>query len=144
MPSQGKIKILQNTLNKFATGKMYFARDRITMDREEGGLGLFDVETFLAGQQASWIIKSSKSVRDNWRSKLLALCNGNVLCAGKHIVSQISNPILYGLSASYERLRKSHDCHNCLCNFTKAIVFNNTMFFRRPGDKLPLDLCPKL
>jgi len=85
MPSQGKIKILQNTLNKFATGKMYFARDRITMDREEGGLGLFDVETFLAGQQASWIIKSSKSVRDNWRSKLLALCNGNVLCAGKHI-----------------------------------------------------------
>jgi hypothetical protein len=138
MPSQEKIKILQNTLNKFATGSMNFAKDRITMEREEGGMGLFDVETFLTGQQASWILKSSKSVRDNWRSKLRALCNGNVLCAGKHIINQNANPILYGLSVSYEKLRRSHDSKHC--NFTKAIVFNNTMFFRGPGDKLPLDL----
>ncbi len=52
------------------------------MPVEQGGLGLFDVEEFLSGQQAGWVLKAKKSSRDNWRWNLRSLCYGNVLCAG--------------------------------------------------------------
>jgi hypothetical protein len=138
MPSPEKIKILQTTLDKYAIGTMNFAKNRITMSREQGGLGLFDVESFLTSQQAGWVLKAHKSARDNWRCKLRSLCNGNVLCAGPRLIDKTANPILHGLAVSFEKVRKSHDTKNS--NFTRAFVLNNSLFFRGPGNKLPLDL----
>jgi len=46
MPSPEKLKILQSALDKYAIGSMNFAKNRITMAKEQGGLGLFDVESF--------------------------------------------------------------------------------------------------
>jgi hypothetical protein len=138
MPSPEKIKNLQKLLDDFALGDTKVARNRITLPVEMGGLGLFDVENFLVSQQASWIFKAQKSSRDNWRYKLRTLCNGNVLCAGPGLIKQSANPVLYGISCSYQKLRLSHDSLHC--NFTNALVLNNPIFFRGPGNKLPLNL----
>jgi hypothetical protein len=138
MPSQEKIKNMQKILDDFATGYMNFARSRVTDPVEYGGLGLFDVEKFLISQQATWIFKAHRSSRDNWRYKLRSLCNGNVLTAGTGLLKKSANPVLHGLSMSYENFRKNHDGTNC--NFQSAFVLNNPMFFRGPGDKLPLNL----
>jgi hypothetical protein len=138
MPSPEKLKKMQKMLDEFAVGNSKIARDRITQSVEMGGMGLFDIENFLTSQQASWVFKAYHSSRDNWRYKLRALCNGNVLCAGPGIIKQSANPVLYGISCSYQKLRLSHD--TCNSNFVNAFVINNPIFFRGPGNKLPLTL----
>ncbi len=70
MPSPSKLKNMQKSLDDFALDGTNIARDRITQPVEMGGLGLFDIEKFLTGQQASWVFKAQKSSRDNWRYKL--------------------------------------------------------------------------
>jgi hypothetical protein len=133
MPSPNKLKNMQKLLDNFVLDGTNIARDRITQPVEMGGLGLFDVEKFLTGQQASWVFKAQKSSRDNWRYKLRVLCNGNVLCAGPGLIKKSANPVLYGISSSYQKLRLSHDSLNS--NFVNAFVFNNPIFFRGPGNK---------
>jgi hypothetical protein len=137
MPSADKRKKIQELLDKFALGKMNFAKNRISLPREQGGLGLFDVENFLMAQQAGWILKAEKSSRDNWRAKLRHLCYNNVLCAGPDLISKSANPILHNLSISFERIRIAHDSLHS--NFTSSSIINNKLFFRGPGDKLTLD-----
>jgi hypothetical protein len=74
----------------------------------------------MISQQASWILKALKSSQDNWRYKLRVFCNGNVLCAGPGIIKQSANPILYGRSCSFQKLRLSHDSLHS--NFASALV----------------------
>ncbi len=87
---------------------------------------IFNIQNFLTAQQATWILKTHLSLRDNWRAKLNALSYGNVLCLGPEIIAQFKNPLLYGIAVSYERIRISHD--NLHCKFTRAIVINNKLF----------------
>jgi hypothetical protein len=138
MPSPEKLKQMQKLLDDFAVGDTKITRDRITLRVEMGGLGLFDVEKFLISQQASWVFKAHKSSRDNWRYKLRTLCNGNVLCAGPGLIKKSANPILHGISCSFQKVRLSHNSLNS--NFMDALVLNNPIFFRGPGNKQPLTL----
>ncbi len=59
------------------------------------------------------------------------------LNAGPNIIDPISNPILYGLSCSFEKLRVTQDSKNE--NYIKATIFNNPLFFRGKGDKNTLN-----
>jgi hypothetical protein len=137
MPSAAKLTAMQNILDKYAVGKMNFSKQRITDPVEHGGLGLFNIQNFLAAQQAGWVLKAGASCRDNWRSKMRALCYGNVFCLGPEIICQDANPMLYGIAVSYERVRLGH--YGLHCNFTRASIINNKIFFRGPGDKrLPI------
>jgi hypothetical protein len=98
---------MQCLLDEFAIGKLNFSKKRVTVPQDQGGLGLFDIEKFLTGQQAGWVLKAHKSSRDNWRSKMRAMSYGNVLCTGPNLFSPKHNPILHGLAVSYERFRLS-------------------------------------
>jgi hypothetical protein len=109
MPSRQRINELQNSLDDFVKGSLNFAKSRITLPVTDGGLGMFNVEEFLTAQQCVWIFHAHKSTRDNWRVRLKQLCNGNVLNAGPKIIDPISNPILHGLSCSFEKLKVIHD-----------------------------------
>jgi hypothetical protein len=133
MPSQGKLKMMQTILDNFAIGSLNFGKKRITMPVEQGGLGLFDVEEFLSGHQAGWVLKAKKSTRDNWRCKLRSLCYSNVLCAGPDLISPAHNPILYGIAKSFACFRIHHDLLHS--NFTQAFILNNKIFTRGPRDK---------
>jgi hypothetical protein len=137
MPSAVKLKKFQELLDNFALGKLNVAKNRISLPREQGGLGLFDVENFLMAQQAGWIFKAEKSSRDNWRAKLRHLCYNYVLSAGPALISESANPILHNLSVSFERIRIAHDSLHS--NFTASSIVNNKIFFRGPGDKLTID-----
>jgi hypothetical protein len=137
MPSRQKINELQNSLDNFVIGNLNFAKNRITLPTVEGGLGMFNVEEFLTAQQCVWIFRAYSSTRDNWRVRLKQLCNGNVFTAGPNLIDPVANPILYGLSCSFEKLRIAHDSKNE--NFVKACIFNNPLFFRGKGDKMTLN-----
>ncbi len=137
MPSTAKRKQMQDLLDNYAIGKLNFSKKRITVPQDQGGLGLFDVEKFLTGQQAGWVIKAHKSSRDNWRAKLRAMSYGNVLCTGPNLISPSHNPILHGLAVSYEKFRLSHDqLHS---NSIKSFIVNNRLFTRGRGDTNLID-----
>ncbi len=128
---------MQDLLDDFAIGKLNFSKKRVTVLQDQGGLGLFDIDKFLTGQQAGWVLKAYKSSRDNWRAKMRAMSYGNVLCTGPNMFSPNHNPILHGLAVSYERFRLSHDqLHS---NSIKAFIINNRLFTRGRGDKGLLD-----
>ena len=138
MPSQQQLTKLQNTLDDFALSGMNYGKKCICLPREEGGMGLFNVEDFLISMQANWVLKAYKSSRDNWRYKLRALCYGNVLCAGPELIKESANPVLFGLASSFKKVWVRHDkLHS---NFSQACIVNNPMFFRGPRDKTPLFL----
>jgi hypothetical protein len=137
MPSTAKTKQMQDLLDNFAIGKLNFSKKRITVPQDQGGLGLFDIEKFLTGQEAGWVLKAHKSSRDNWRAKLRAMSYGNVLCTGPNLFSKNYNPILHGLAASYEKVRLSHDqLHS---NSIRAFIVNNRLFTRERGDNRLID-----
>jgi hypothetical protein len=136
MPSQQQLTKLQNTLDDFALSGMNYGKKRICLPREEGGMGLFNVEDFLISMQANWVLKAYKSSRDNWRYKLRALCYGNVLCAGPELIKESANPVLFGLATSFKKVRVRHDKMHS--NFSQACIVNNPLFFRGPRDKSPL------
>jgi hypothetical protein len=137
MPSPAKLSLMQTTLDNYAVKKLNFSKQKVPVPVEQCGLGLFNIQNFLSAQQAGWVLKARLSSRDNWRAKLRALSYGNVLCSGPEIISQNTNPLLYGIAVGYEKTRMSHN--NLHCNFTRAIVINNKLFFRGPGDKRVLD-----
>jgi hypothetical protein len=58
MPSQQQLTKLQNSLDDFALSGMNYGKKRISLPREEGGMGLFNVEDFLTGMQANWVLKA--------------------------------------------------------------------------------------
>ncbi len=57
---------------------------------------------------------------------------------GPGLIKKSSNPVLYGISCSYQKLRLSHDSNNS--NFVNPFVLNNPIFFRGPRNKDPLNL----
>jgi UDP-N-acetylmuramyl tripeptide synthase len=65
MPSATKLTAMQSILDKYAVGKMNFSKQRITDPVEQGGLGLFNIQNFLAAMQAGWVVKAGVSCRDN-------------------------------------------------------------------------------
>jgi hypothetical protein len=137
MPTAEKVKKIQNLLDNFAVGNLNFSKKRITLPQEKGGLGLFDVNNFLTGQQPGWIFKAHKSSRDNWRAKLRAMSFGNVLCTGPKLFPKKHNPILHGLASSYEIFRLSHDRLHSNC--IRAFIINNQIFVREQGNRELLD-----
>jgi hypothetical protein len=104
-PSKNTSKALQKCLNDFCKDKLNVAQARLTVPVTSGGLGLLDVEEFLIFQQASWIFRTKKSCRDNWRNDIIVLSHGNVLAFSPQNTDPVRHPILVNLAKSYERVR---------------------------------------
>ncbi len=136
-PSKPTTKALQKCLNDFCKDKLNVAQARLTIPVTSGGMGLLDVEEFLIAQQASWIFRTKKSCRDNWRNDIMVLSHGNPLAFSPQNTDPVRHPILCNLAKSYERVRILFDKKNE--NYHYAAIFNHPMLFREPRDKETLD-----
>ncbi len=104
-PSKTTSKALQKCLKDFCKDKLNVAQARLTVPVTSGGMGLLDVEEFLIAQQASWIFRTKKSCRDNWRNDVMVLSHGNALAFSPQNTNPVRHPILFNLAKSYERVR---------------------------------------
>jgi hypothetical protein len=66
-PSRAVLDGLQSLLDDFALNGIRFAKDRLYIPPDKGGLGLIHLGTFLMAQKCSWIKRSHAMVIDNWR-----------------------------------------------------------------------------
>lgn len=78
MPGPRTLADMQTIIDKFCMGKVACAKSKLYLPPEKGGLGLVNIQYFLTAQQAGWVVKAAKSLRDNWRFDMFHLCYGNI------------------------------------------------------------------
>jgi hypothetical protein len=87
-----------------------------------GGLGLFELDSFLAAQRCSWI-QRSLDLDEKWKLTLYFNSYGNIPNIRKSLVNLHENPVLYGVVSAYERFLGGFTKHNE--NFWGAPLFEN-------------------
>ncbi len=92
-----------------------------------GGLGLFNLKTYLDAQKCSWIVRASKKCIDNWRFDLKNLSpNGNISKIRISDVDATRHPVLYNLVSAFTNLVEKHAKING--NYKLACIFENGAF----------------
>jgi hypothetical protein len=119
-----------------------------------GGLGLFELKTFLDAQKIAWI-KRARVTDDWWKIALYSRCYGTIFNIRSSDFNPRKEPCLYSIASSYERFLVSYTKLNE--NYRDSYIFDNnalTMglrdnrkltknnftpgFFRAYGDRLKI------
>ncbi len=121
------INTIDGLITGFVKGKLNIAKKRLYLCPKDGGLGLFDIPTFLHAQRCAWI-KRCLSLDEQWKVQLYINNYGNVLNCKSCNTSQNTNPILYAISTSYETMYDKFVCTNE--NFRSALIVDNKKMTR--------------
>jgi hypothetical protein len=71
-PDPGWLNEIDEIIENFVIGGMNIGRDKLYLDPEAGGLGLFKSECFFKALKVSWIRRCHLLTHDNWRRKIMA------------------------------------------------------------------------
>jgi hypothetical protein len=136
-PTAQQIQKIEDSMVKFAKGKLNISRDRIFNSPAEGGLGLFDLSSFICAQQTQWVKRALEAACDTWREDLYNLCYGNPVILNPKLLNRDENPILYNISQSFLKFKEKFLVDND--NYKKANLLFNPIMTRDRRDKRPLD-----
>jgi hypothetical protein len=138
-PSKRVLDSIQASLDTFALQGQQVSRDRRYLDPENGGLGLFELKSFLDAQKCSWIKRTVHKPIDNWRFDLKNLApDQNILHIRNIDVSAQNNPILYNLVCAYTNFADSFFLKDG--NYKMSPIFMNPAFVRSGTDNGLLDI----
>jgi hypothetical protein len=71
---------IQVIIDNFVKKNLNIASNRISKPTDEGGLGMFNLEEFLASQRCLWLARAHRMQIDNWRYDLKNMApNNNIL-----------------------------------------------------------------
>jgi hypothetical protein len=116
---------IENSIENYVKGPLNISKERMTLTREEGGLGLFSIAHFLGGQVCTWA-KRAQSLDDNWKLRLYKGSNGNTLNLRCKNFNKKEEPILYNIANNMERfqnlLSKTGD------NYKESYIVENDCF----------------
>jgi hypothetical protein len=109
-------------INNFVSGNLRIAKARITKPISNGGLGLFELQSFLDAQRIAWI-KRAKTLDDWWKLSLYSKSYGNVSNIRlKNCVQQVE-PCQYAIVSSFEKLLVNYTKTGD--NYKKVFLFEN-------------------
>jgi hypothetical protein len=97
----GRLTSIEDKIEAFVRGPLNIFKERMTLSREEGGLGLFSLKTFLGGQVCAWA-KRAQNFDDNWKLRLLRGSLGNILNLRDRYFKQNEEPILHNIAKNME------------------------------------------
>jgi hypothetical protein len=72
-PTDQQLNSIQEKLNSFVKKNLKISDDRLYLQAEEGGVGFFNLQSFLDAQRCTWLFRAKKQCIDNWRYDLHAL-----------------------------------------------------------------------
>jgi hypothetical protein len=101
---QDLISSIENRIEEYVKGPLNISKERMTLSREEGGLGLFKISTFLGSQACAWA-KRAQTLDDNWKLRLLRGSLGNVLNLRERDFCGLREPILKNIAKNMEELK---------------------------------------
>jgi hypothetical protein len=121
---------IDNVITQFVLGNLNVSKKRQYKPLCMGGLGLFNLKTFLCAQQATWVRKAM-SLDEQWKLELYYINNGTLLNSKDQNISQHTHPTLKFIAKSYETFYSSFTKFNE--NFKKSFLFNNSVITRNPN-----------
>jgi hypothetical protein len=116
------IESYSSIIERYVSGKLNIAKNRLTESIEMGGLGLFDLTTFLDAQRVAWV-KRAKSLDDWWKLSLYSRSMGDVFNVRSKDFNMEREPCLYTIVKSYEKFLVNFTKHGN--NYKKAYLFSN-------------------
>lgn len=123
---------MSNLIEEFVQGNLKVAKKRLYLSPELGGLGLFELGTYLTAQRVSWIGRSL-NLDELWKIRLFLAGHGNNLNVRKCEININSNPVLYSIVESYEIFLGGFTRWNE--NFWESNIYENPALFLRLRDK---------
>ncbi len=120
--SERVIESYSSIIEKYVSGKLNIAKNRLTKSIEMGGLGLFDLTTFLDAQRVTWV-KRAKSIDDWWKLSRYSRSMGDVFNVRSKDFNMEREPCLYTIVKSYEKFLVNFTKHGN--NYKKAYLFSN-------------------
>jgi hypothetical protein len=99
--SDDKILNFENIIENYVKGPLNISKERMTLSREEGGIGLFNIKKFLGAQACCWA-KRAQNLDDNWKLRLYSKSFGTTLNIRSIFYDPTSEPILYNIAKNLE------------------------------------------
>ena len=126
-----KVKLWSELIENFVVGNLNIAKNRRCLSREEGGLGLFDIKTYLGSQKCNWI-KRAKNLDDYWKQRIYSKSLGNIFNIRSKYFDRNSEPVLFSMAESFEKLIFAHS--KSKENIRQSVIFeNDSVFFFESG-----------
>jgi hypothetical protein len=127
-PSTEWLKNIELAIESFVLQGMNIGKDKLYLDPDEGGLGLFKPEVFFCALRCSWIKRCTVLTHDNWRRRIINIVDPGPCYVQENDILEFG-PIISGILKSLIILRSAFGTvHN---NFLMVPVLNNTNFFFR-------------
>jgi hypothetical protein len=99
---------IQTLIDNFVSKGLRISKARMYQLPQLGGIGMFELSTFLDSQRFAWIVRAYKFPIDNWRYDLHAVSPlNNVLLVKECDVNVARNPIIGTIVRSFEKIRLS-------------------------------------
>jgi hypothetical protein len=126
MPIDSILNKIQTAIDKFCIGPLNISKERLYLDVDKGGIGLFNLKNFLWAQQVNWIKRAAVSTRDNWSFDLNLKTFGNVFTLSTASFLENQNPILHGLSVAWVNFYRNFILTDN--NYRYSYLLNNPVF----------------
>jgi hypothetical protein len=128
-----RISTYSTLIEKFVLGRLNIAKKRIYLDTCYGGLGLFEIKTFLTAQTCNWV-KRAIQLDDFWKLRLYKKCYGSITNLREKSFDVTEEPILCNIAKSFEKLINCYTRY--LENARVAPIFANSAIFRQQEGRL--------
>jgi hypothetical protein len=125
-PTPAQLNEINQIIESFVTYKTVIAKERIYLPVKKGGLGMVNIESFLAAQKCAWLRRCFVKINDVWRWDFLRASNYSLSTVRLESFDKNSNPVLWNIAKAVCRFQTAYWRKNE--NYLEAYVFNNDFF----------------
>jgi hypothetical protein len=97
-PSPQQLVEINRIIEDFVTYKVVISKERIYAPVSKGGLGMINIESFLAAQKCAWIRRCVSKINDVWRWDFLRLVNYSLSTVRIECFDKNINPMLWNIA----------------------------------------------
>jgi hypothetical protein len=123
---------ISDLIESYVSGNLRIAKKRLYTSPKNGGIGLFEIETYLKSQRVAWIARSL-NLDEIWKIKLFIAGKGNILNVRSSFLSKEQTPILHGIVLAYESFLSGFTKYDE--NFWNSAIFENGALFVKLREK---------
>jgi hypothetical protein len=125
-------------INTFIRKNLNISKERISRPVELGGLGFYNLSSFLSAQRCCWIFRAKKLVIDNWRYDLFCASPiNNILSVRESDIDVTKNPVILGIVKAYSTFYSMYSTFES--NYADTYIFENSCFVRADNVGRKLD-----
>jgi hypothetical protein len=139
-PSAEQLSTINNIIEDFVTKGIVISKNRIYAHPKRGGLGLLNIENFLAAQKCAWIRRCFFKINDAWRWEFLRNTKYSLSTVRIQFFSERENPMLYNIAKAVCKFQVEYWKRDE--NYLEAPIFNNDFFLsERPRPRAAAPGC---